>query len=225
MEFIGSVTAGESGFASGLSLAADWKLLTVPFLLPVLSLVFVVIHETGHLVIARLLGIVPTRLSIGRGDIKRTVELGSLDLTIRTRLLGGGMLELGMVQGKPHRWRMALVLLAGVGAEALFWVVVFLPRLSFESISVGRPVPTLSTSLSLVALVIVVLHVAINLTPHDSGGLSTDGKQLLQLARGVEPAATKMYCFLQNDGLGMVQGSNELRVPRELTRTRSGVCS
>ncbi len=182
MDFHGGVILGQAGLGSGLSLASDWRLLTVPLWLPLISLLLVVIHEVGHLVAAYLVGGVPTELSIGAGDPRRTFSLGSLDLTIRKKPLAGGRVEFAVVQGAQHRWRMVTIFLAGLALETAFWIVVFLPGMSFDSVSVAHPVPSLATILSLWALLVVVLHVLVNLTPHVSNGLPTDGMNLLMLA-------------------------------------------
>ena len=184
MDFHGGVILGQAGLGSGLSLASDWRLLTVPLWLPLISLLLVVIHEVGHLVAAYLVGGVPTELSIGAGDPRRTFSLGSLDLTIRKKPLAGGRVEFAVVQGAQHRWRMVTIFLAGLALETAFWIVVFLPGMSFDSVSVAHPVPSLATILSLWAVIVLVLHVVVNLTPHVSNGLPTDGMNLLMLASG-----------------------------------------
>lgn len=164
------------GYALSQSLAAALPLALVLYLLFYLSMV---VHETGHYLMAKALGLAVPVLSIGGS--RRHVSVRWRETTV---LIGpsptDGLVTLSGMHADLYRIQSALVVASGPGINLLVAVLVFI------ALRHGLVSPSLHDAL--VMLMIVNAFVGIsNLLPLTMKGpygpLGSDGLQLLQLSR------------------------------------------
>jgi hypothetical protein len=149
-----------------------------------LSYLLVLIHESGHILAARCVGIKITEMTIGHWRRLFTFRIGGLNVVIRAAP------DSGFVRPESSRqlasaWRMAIFVSGGIAAEAL---VLFQ---TWQSLGFPRQVASFAELFAAFSFVMLLwlgaLHVLTNLWPHQGtvGGsrLPTDGALLFGLWR------------------------------------------
>ncbi|CAN5332447.1 M50 family metallopeptidase [soil metagenome] len=122
-------------------------------------LIVVMIHESGHFLVAKAFGFKATQFFVGFGPTIWSIQRGETEYGIKALPLGGFVKILGMnpyediapedrtrsYQAKP-RWQRALLLLAGSGTH---WVVAFV-ILVFAAMAIGFPTGAISNEIAAV---------------------------------------------------------------------------
>ncbi|MBA3350765.1 MAG: RIP metalloprotease [Actinobacteria bacterium] len=122
-------------------------------------LIVVMIHESGHFLVAKAFGFKATQFFVGFGPTIWSTQRGETEYGIKALPLGGFVKILGMnpyedipaedrmrsYQAKP-RWQRALLLLAGSGTH---WMVAFLILVS-AAMTIGFPTGVISNEIAAV---------------------------------------------------------------------------
>lgn len=122
-------------------------------------LIVVMIHESGHFLVAKAFGFKATQFFVGFGPTVWSTTRGETEYGIKALPLGGFVKILGMnpyedipaedrsrsYQAKP-RWQRALLLLAGSGTH---WIVAFV-ILVFAAMAIGFPTGAISNEIAAV---------------------------------------------------------------------------
>ncbi|MBA2274577.1 MAG: RIP metalloprotease [Actinobacteria bacterium] len=122
-------------------------------------LIVVMIHESGHFLVAKAFGFKATQFFVGFGPTIWSTQRGETEYGIKALPLGGFVKILGMnpyediapedrtrsYQAKP-RWQRALLLLAGSGSH---WIVAFV-ILVFAAMAIGFPTGAISNEIAAV---------------------------------------------------------------------------
>ena len=122
-------------------------------------LIVVMIHESGHFLVAKAFGFKATQFFVGFGPTVWSIQRGETEYGIKALPLGGFVKILGMnpyediavedrersYQAKP-RWQRALLLLAGSGTH---WIIAFV-ILVFAAMAIGFPTGAISNEIAAV---------------------------------------------------------------------------
>jgi hypothetical protein len=156
-----------------------------------LSLPLVIaIREGGHAFAGAAVGRQVVEVLIGRGPAAATFRIAGVKITLGRYILAGGVTRSFAPNDARSRWRDAVLLVAGPGANALAAALTF-----WAGSRLDGPGGTLGIVGSAVLLGIAFTNAgvaAVNLLPWKvggQGGLLSDGARILQLAKPDTPLA------------------------------------
>lgn len=171
---------------------AFWSVELPPLLIvPIVAYILValilaiVVHEFGHAGAARLAGISVFSLTLGSGPLYAVIRVGAFPFYVRTYLLSGGITQSFYDTVGPARWREAVLLAGGAGANVLaatFGFVLLVAAGGFDA--------DFLTFVSMLGLGVSQSGAAvIALVPRTNtigfARLASDGKRLLALPRSL----------------------------------------
>ena len=147
--------------------------LLVVFALMIASIVAITVHELGHAGAALVVGSELREISVGSGRPFRTFELLGCRLRIRILIWGGGHVKTVCRTKRFYRTRRIILLLAGVGTEVAYLLLLLLMRNQHHVLHYAARFTIPVVGVSLVS----------NLWPRNTGGFRTDGGQILDTLR------------------------------------------
>jgi hypothetical protein len=158
-------------------------------------MVQVLLHESAHLLAARIVGFPAFAMTIGTGPLLLRCRLGTVELRIHALPLFGMVWTRPVLNGLA--WKGALFSAAGLLSDALLLAVLLhLVGFTLEDPLAALQGSTLDYFLAFVALYQAII-IAANLMPYDFTAhgtkMANDGKQLLGYLRGHRPATLQAH--------------------------------
>jgi hypothetical protein len=183
----------------------------------------IAIHEGGHALAAAAVGRRIVEVLIGRGPPMARLRIASATITLGRYVLAGGLMRSFAHDDARSRWRDAVVLVAGAGANALAAGLAF-----WAGSRLDDPGEALGIVGSAMLLGIAFMNAgmgAMNILPWKvggEGGLTSDGARLLQLSKPDTPLAAdnrrlwRTICLnemgrfaeMETVAVGAIRGSN-----------------
>src|SRR5207342_1928116 len=141
-------------------------------------------HEGGHALAAAAVGRRVVEVVIGSGPTTASVRIAGADVTFRRYLLVGGLTRSFAHTDVRSRWRDAVVLVAGVAANALVALATFLAVTRLPLAEGPGPLGIIISSILVAIMLANAGMAAINLLPWNVGGtIGSDGMRILNLAK------------------------------------------
>jgi tetratricopeptide (TPR) repeat protein len=167
--FLFPLVFGTLEWAAGTPLSW-WTVVNLVCWLPVMVL-SIGVHEAGHTLVARLVGLEVRRVQIGIGRRLALLRLGSIEVEVSSLPFLGRTFPGGAA---ITRWRLALVLLAGPASSMLLAVALW--KAASGEVSLHHPFGVIGVAAGLNGFLALL-----NALPWSRGVLRSDGLQVLML--------------------------------------------
>jgi Peptidase family M50 len=143
-----------------------------------------IVHELGHALAARSVGMTVSGVTIGSGPALTKIEWRSVKIEFRKFLLTGGATFTYFRERDPEKWRYALMVLGGIIANVVFIALIIICIAVFVVSKVVAPLAMAAAYAMITSQALVVLA---NLWPRDLRigrvRFASDGKLLLKTLR------------------------------------------
>lgn len=150
----------------------------------------IVVHEFGHALAARAVGMRVLTVIIGSGPLARVLRRRRPSLVLRRYLLGGGITIAFHSTPAPKKWRQAIYLMGGIGANLAVAAVGAVLLTMLARVSTPQPFFLLINAALVTSQMIAVVG---DIVPRrlrlGRGFFSSDGKLLIGLLRARNVAA------------------------------------
>jgi hypothetical protein len=171
------------------------------------GIVTIIVHELGHVGIARLLGMKVVRVVIGSGPILVARQWHDIRLELRRFMLAGGMTTAYHQIESPGKWRQLVLLLGGAGANLLLLLLcTSLLAVLIGWFRLSNPFLIVPVFCLLVSQILVIIG---NLFPlslrRDRPGRVRDGPQIINLLRTKDFRRRAQEAHLVWQGMALLQ--------------------
>lgn len=147
--------------------------------------VTIAVHELGHAAVARLVGMTVASITLGTGPLLIAYRGKTTVLAARTFLLTGGMTQVYYKDVRPAKWRSALMLLGGIGANCAIAALGILHLVAWYRS--GRSIHPVTAFVTVSALLSQITVVPYNVFGGNlrigQARLPSDGKRLVDLMK------------------------------------------